>query len=108
MSGDFEGSFKRPRLGERPQAWSRIDRIAETAPGWYVRTREGINIGPFSSQFQAEIEASMLVAKLARAGAAAGVASEIIRKHQVEALLAASGAFPQPQSQPQPLAEQRC
>ncbi len=38
----------------------------ETDEGWYFRTREGVQLGPYAEQFDAEISASLLIARLAQ------------------------------------------
>ena len=51
----------------------RIEEIARTArfvekeEGWFFRTREGVVLGPYGNQFDAELSASILVAQLAQA-----------------------------------------
>ena len=44
----------------------RTARFVETDEGWYFRTREGIMLGPYAEKFDAEISASLLVARLAQ------------------------------------------
>ena len=45
----------------------RTARFVQTDEGWFFRTREGIMLGPYGDQFDAELSASLLVAKLAQA-----------------------------------------
>jgi hypothetical protein len=42
------------------KTWFRADRVFHTNQKWYFHTREGIDVGPYESQLEAEIEASML------------------------------------------------
>lgn len=44
----------------------RSSRIAVRHDGVFVRTREGVELGPFDSVFAAEVEAELLVSALAR------------------------------------------
>jgi len=44
----------------------RSARFVEQDDGWYFRTREGILLGPYADKFDAEISASILVARLAQ------------------------------------------
>ena len=44
----------------------RSARFVETEEGWYFKTREGILLGPYEEKFDAEISASLLVARLAQ------------------------------------------
>lgn len=48
------------RTNERPQTWFRSERVFLSDGRWYFHTREGIDVGPYESQFEAEIEAGML------------------------------------------------
>ncbi len=41
--------------------WRRSNRIFRRNGDWYFRTREGIDIGPYGSEFEAAIEASILM-----------------------------------------------
>ena len=45
----------------------RTARFVQTDEGWFFRTREGIMLGPYGNQFDAELSASLLVAQLAQA-----------------------------------------
>jgi len=47
----------------------RSARFIEDAEGWYFRTREDVMLGPYAEKFDAEISASLLVARLAQADA---------------------------------------
>jgi hypothetical protein len=47
----------------------RSSRFIEQDEGWYFRTREDVMLGPYAEKFDAEISASLLIARLAQAGA---------------------------------------
>lgn len=59
-----EGSPVHVRLGERALRWFRRERVFASGGSWYFRTREGIDVGPYGSRFEAEIEADILIARL--------------------------------------------
>ena len=44
----------------------RTPRYFKTDDGWFFRTREGIAIGPYKTEFDAEISSSLLTARLAQ------------------------------------------
>ena len=48
------------REGEQEADQSRTSRFYETDDGWYLRTREGISVGPYSRKFDAQLAASLL------------------------------------------------
>jgi len=48
------------RQNERNRTWFRSERVFSTNGRWYFHTREGIDVGPYESQLEAEIEAGML------------------------------------------------
>ena len=53
------------REGEVPQTWyRRNERIFRNENGWYIRTREGVDVGPYPCRFDAEIEYESLISKL--------------------------------------------
>ncbi len=52
------------RTGEMPQFWYRRERIFRNGGGWYIRTREGIDVGPYPCRFDAEVEYEALVTHL--------------------------------------------
>jgi len=58
-------SMQRFRLGELARRWFRNERVFEHGCNWYFRTREGIDVGPYPTRFEAEIEADILIARLA-------------------------------------------
>lgn len=67
------------RLNERPRTWFRSERVFLSDGRWYFHTREGVDVGPYDSQFEAEIEAGMLK-ELLRARAEAEGALNVIRE----------------------------
>lgn len=49
------------RKGEIGRTWFRSSRVfAHSAGKWYFRTREGVDVGPYDTPFEAEIEAGLL------------------------------------------------
>ncbi len=49
------------RQNEMPRTWFRSERVfLEGDQQWYFQTREGVDVGPYDSQFEAEIEAGLL------------------------------------------------
>ncbi len=48
------------REDENPRTWFRSDRVFLSNSQWFFHTREGVDVGPYESQFEAEIEAGML------------------------------------------------
>ena len=57
------------RKTESPKLWNRSPRVY-CEPGrcdaWFFQTREGVDVGPYVSQFAAEVEASLLKEQLAQ------------------------------------------
>ncbi len=45
---------------------SRSDRVAQHGEHWFFRTREGIDIGGFTSRFDAQLAACLLIDRLAQ------------------------------------------
>jgi len=45
---------------EKPRTWFRSERVFLSDGQWFFHTREGVDVGPYESQFEAEIEAGML------------------------------------------------
>jgi len=74
----------RARLGERARQWLRRDRVFLDGTGWHFRTREGIDVGPYGSRFEAEIEADILIARLARDATAQSL--RVIRAFMTESV----------------------
>jgi hypothetical protein len=48
------------RIEEEKRTWFRSERIFNCNGEWYFHTREGIDVGPYESQLEADIEAEML------------------------------------------------
>lgn len=48
------------RAAEKPRTWFRSERVFLSDGQWFFHTREGVDVGPYESQFEAEIEAGML------------------------------------------------
>ena len=68
------------RKKEEPRTWFRSERVFLADGQWFFHTREGVDVGPYQSQFEAEIEAGML-RELIRERAAKGDASiSVIRE----------------------------
>ncbi|MEM7099477.1 MAG: DUF6316 family protein [Pseudomonadota bacterium] len=63
-SKEVEGrQNKGQRKYEAPRQWCRTSRVycaPDRSDAWYFQTREGIDVGPYLSQFSAEVEASLL------------------------------------------------
>lgn len=57
------------RKSDREAAAERVarsTRFTQTDEGWYFKTREGVLLGPYAEEFDAEISASLLIAALAQ------------------------------------------
>lgn len=67
------------RSNESPRTWFRSERVFLSDGRWYFHTRECVDVGPYDSQFEAEIEASMLK-ELLRARAQDDGALDVIRE----------------------------
>jgi len=52
------------RHNEEPKTWFRSERFFRSNEQWYFYTREGITVGPYATQFEAEVDAGMLKAQL--------------------------------------------
>ncbi len=48
------------RRNESSKTWFRSDRVFHCNGEWFFHTREGIDVGPYDSNFEAEIEAGLL------------------------------------------------
>ena len=48
------------RKNESPRTWFRSERIFRSNGEWYFHTSEGIDVGPLRSEFEAQIEPSIL------------------------------------------------
>ena len=73
--------MSKARLDEEPRTWFRSERVFLSDQMWFFHTREGVDVGPYPSQFEAEIEAGLLKELLREAGAEApgmGVIREFV------------------------------
>jgi len=53
--------MKVARSSEQPKTWFRSERVfLSGSDEWFFQTREGVDVGPYESQFEAEIEAGLL------------------------------------------------
>ena len=53
--------MKVSRSNEDPRIWFRSERVYLAGDKeWFFQTREGVDVGPYESQFEAEIEAGLL------------------------------------------------
>jgi hypothetical protein len=67
------------RENEKPRTWFRSERVFLSDGQWFFHTREGVDVGPYDSQFEAEIEAGMLK-ELLRERAVGGGSMSVIRE----------------------------
>jgi len=74
------------RLNERPRTWFRSERVFLSDGRWYFHTREAVDVGPYDSQFEAEIEAGMLK-ELLRERADAEGALNVIREFVLDSYI---------------------
>lgn len=83
MQSHAEEKTPSVRSNEEARVWFRSDRVYLHAHGsWYFRTREGVEIGPYDTRFEAEIEAGLLKELLQKS------ASEEIRQNVVDEFIA--------------------
>lgn len=80
--GDADAT-RRVRGGEAARLWYRSERIFNVDQAWYFHTREGTNVGPFRSQFDAEMEAGILTTRLKETPPSEAL--EVIRDHVLDA-----------------------
>ncbi len=69
------------RRDESSRTWFRAERVFNCNGRWYFHTREGIDVGPYESQLEAEIEAGMLkelIKNTALRGDALGILRDFI------------------------------
>ena len=52
------------RKGEDARLWFRTGREFHVDGQWYFATREGIDVGPYPTQFEARVEAALLLRQL--------------------------------------------
>jgi hypothetical protein len=55
------------RKNEEPRMWFRSDRVFRVDEEWFIHTREGIAVGPYSDKFAADVDAEVLKSLLAEA-----------------------------------------
>jgi hypothetical protein len=48
------------RRDEAPKTWFRSERVFRVDGDWFIHTREGIAVGPYSDKFAADVDAEML------------------------------------------------
>ena len=48
------------RKDENPRTWFRSERVFREEGQWFIRTREGVDVGPFPTKVAAEAEAGAL------------------------------------------------
>lgn len=68
------------RNNETPRTWFRSDRVFLSDGRWFFHTREGVDVGPYDSQFEAEIEAGMLKELLRERGLKGAGCMSVIRE----------------------------
>ncbi len=78
VKSNGSSSMKVSRANEDAKVWFRSERVFLTGDNdWWFQTREGVDIGPYETQFEAEIEAGLLKELLRVEEDAAGVESAI-------------------------------
>lgn len=68
------------RHEEKPKTWFRSERVFLSDHQWFFHTREGVDVGPYDSQFEAEIEAGMLKELLRERDAKGPASLSVIRE----------------------------
>lgn len=71
------------RQQEEQKTWFRSERVFLSDGEWYFHTREGVDVGPYPSQFETEIEAGMLK-ELMRNVEAGDASLRVIREFVLE------------------------
>ena len=66
------------RRDEAPKTWFRSERVFRVDGEWFIHTREGIAVGPYSDKFAAAVDAEMLKSLLV--GVEEGEAHTLIRE----------------------------
>lgn len=56
--------FSVVRKGEKDRPWYRNPRVVKQFDGWFISTREGLDVGPYTCEFDAEVDAEILVKRL--------------------------------------------
>lgn len=70
--------MKVSRANEDARVWFRSERVFLSSDNdWWFQTREGVDVGPYETQYEAEIEAGLLKELLRVEEDAAGVESAI-------------------------------
>jgi hypothetical protein len=77
------------RRNEPAKTRFRSHRIFRANEHWYFHTREGIDVGPFRSEFEAQVEASILKHVL-KDSASSAAAIAAIREFLLDARMASS------------------
>jgi hypothetical protein len=72
------------RQDEVQRTWFRSERVFLRDGDWYFHTREGVDMGPYQSQFEAEIEAGMLKELLRERGQRGEGCLSVIREFVLE------------------------
>ncbi|MCB1683295.1 MAG: DUF6316 family protein [Pseudomonadales bacterium] len=68
------------RENEKRKTWFRSERVFLSDGKWFFHTREGVDVGPYDSQFEAEIEAGMLKELLRERGCKGDGSLSVIRE----------------------------
>ena len=68
------------RANEKPKLYFRSERVFSSDGQWFFHTREGVDVGPYETQFEAEIEAGMLKELLREHGGPDGPSMSVIRE----------------------------
>lgn len=71
------------RTKEEKRTWFRAERVFSCNGEWYFHTREGIDVGPYDSQLEADIEAEML-RELIRHASVQGEALSVLKDFILE------------------------
>ncbi len=67
------------------RTWFRAERVFRCNGDWYFRTREDIDVGPYATEFEAQVESSILKDSLKQAASQAE-ACRIIREFLLESV----------------------
>ena len=73
------------RRGETWRFWKRKERLYCSGGQWFFRTREGIDLGPYRTEFEAEVEVDLLKEHLKLAPEGQSLA--VIRSFLLESML---------------------
>ena len=63
MSG-LNTDFDKVRDSEKSRTWYRTGRVFRSKKGWYFQTREGVDVGPYACEFDAEVDLETLVTRI--------------------------------------------